>query len=115
MKKKQQRWKRAGALTLAVLLGCMAPGTVFGAEIDGLTPEKEARLNDNQIEYDEWFDLLKYKYGPMRSAYKQLEQSLVHQSFRQPDPPAIHCFLAINRWTRQENPLCVRWTAPPTE
>ena len=80
MKKKQQRWKRAGALTLAVLLGCMAPGTVFGAEIDGLTPEKEARLNDNQIEYDEWFDLLKYKYGPMRSAYKQLEQSLDNSS-----------------------------------
>ncbi len=40
------------------------------------TPEEMARLDDNQMEYDEVFNLIKYKYGPIKSAYAQVESSI---------------------------------------
>ena len=63
-------------LALAGLLCVAAPEAALAAETEGLTPEISARLEDNRIEYDEWFDLLKYKYGPIRSAYEQIESSI---------------------------------------
>ena len=76
MNRQKKRKDAFLCLALAGLLCVAAPEAALAAETEGLTPEISARLEDNRIEYDEWFDLLKYKYGPIRSAYEQIESSI---------------------------------------
>lgn len=76
MNRQKKRKKVSLCLALAGFLCVAAPEAALAAETEGLTPEISARLEDNRIEYDEWFDLLKYKYGPIRSAYEQIESSI---------------------------------------
>ena len=57
------------------LAAALSAGTAITALADA-TPEEMARLDDNQMEYDEVFNLIKYKYGPIKSAYAQVESSI---------------------------------------
>ena len=57
------------------LAAVLSAGAAITALADA-TPEEMARLDDNQMEYDEVFNLIKYKYGPIKSAYAQVESSI---------------------------------------
>lgn len=52
----------------------LAAGPSFAALADeGDTPQKLERLQDNRMEYDELFDLVKNYYGPISSGYATIE------------------------------------------
>ncbi|HJB06415.1 MAG TPA: TolC family protein [Candidatus Enterocloster faecavium] len=70
--KRIKGYKTVLCLGLAAVLSA---GTAITALADA-TPEEMARLDDNQMEYDEVFNLIKYKYGPIKSAYAQVESSI---------------------------------------
>lgn len=70
--KRIKGYKTVLCLGLAAVLSA---GAAITALADA-TPEEMARLDDNQMEYDEVFNLIKYKYGPIKSAYAQVESSI---------------------------------------
>lgn len=65
-------YKKVLCLGLAAVLSAATAVTALADP----APEELASLDDNQMEYDEIFNLIKYKYGPIKSAYAQVESSI---------------------------------------